>query len=84
MQGAFYLDGYGSATQCFVDSFVFIAVETEPPYMVGCYLLEDEYVGWGRIEYKRLLDLEMKCRTESKYPHYQDEGLKTIFKPNWL
>ena len=83
-QAAFYIDGYGAASQNYIDSFVFIAVETAPPYMVGCYLLDDEFMGWGRNEYRRLLTLEKNCREAGEYPHYLNDGLTQIFKPRWL
>lgn len=81
---AFYHDGYGAATGIYLSDFVLIAVEPEEPYRVEVYVLDDEFVGWGRQEYKRLLALEKRCRDEGKYPHYQNEGITTLFKPTYL
>ena len=83
-QAAMYLDGYNAATGSKADAFIFVAVETEPPYRTEVYLLDDDFISWGREEYKRLLAIEKKCRTEKSYPHYATPNIVQIFKPAYL
>ena len=86
-QAAFYLDAMNSFKPVgsqFYDSFVFVVVETEPPHRVECYVMDDEFVDWGRAEYRRLLQVEMECQRNNQYPHYQNEGLVQLYRPKWL
>lgn len=82
-QAAFYIDGFNSVCSANVDAFIFIAVEKDPPYMVGCYTLENMFIDYGRSEYRRLMELEKECRKEG-YPHYIDEGLVELQLPNYF
>ncbi len=50
LQAAFYMD------ICGVDSFKFIAVETNYPFSVEVYTLSDEMIEQGRKAYKRAFD----------------------------
>ena len=83
-QGAFYIDGYGATTKIYIDAFVIIAVEPEPPHRVECYVVDDEFITWGRSEYKRLLRIHKRCKETGVFPHYQNEGITQIYKPTWL
>lgn len=83
-QAAMYLDGYNAAAGSKADAFIFVAVETEPPHRTEVYLLDDDFIAWGREEYKRLLAIEKKCRTEKDYPHYATPNIVQIFKPAYL
>ena len=91
-QAAFYLDGLnwtcGGAVKVSgrgkYDHFIFIAVETTPPHMAACYLLDDLFLGYGRSEYKRLLTLETECRAKAAYPAYQNDELEVLSLPAWL
>lgn len=38
------------------DTFVFVAIETDPPYRCRCYYLDDDLVNEGAYEITRLLD----------------------------
>jgi hypothetical protein len=83
-QAAMYLDGVARATGETYDAFAFIAVEKSEPYRVETYLIDPEFIQWGRLEYQRLLRLEQMCRAEGEYPNYQHPELVTIYKPNYL
>lgn len=83
-QAAMYLDGVNRATGETYDAFAFITVEKSEPYRVETYLIDPEFIQWGRLEYQRLLRLEQLCRAEGAYPNYQHSELVTIYKPNYL
>lgn len=83
-QAAFYIDGYGSAAEVYVDMFIFIAVEPLPPHRTEVYVLDDEFIGAGREAYKQILRREVECRQTGVYPHYTQDGITEIFKPGWL
>ena len=84
MQAAFYLDGVTAATGKQFDAFAFVVVEKTEPYRVECYLLDSDFIAWGRREYRRLLEIYRQCKTENSFPNYQSPTLNIIFKPNYL
>lgn len=83
-QAAMYLDGINAATGSNYDSFLFVAVEKTAPYRVETYLLDEEFIEYGRADYKRLLWLEKECREKGKYPNYQSNELITLYKPKYI
>ena len=82
-QAAFYIDGFNAVNNAVVDAFVFIAVEKEPPYAVGCYTLSDVDIEVGRIRYKALMAKEIECQKIQEWPNYESEGLIELNLPNW-
>lgn len=83
-QAAFYLDGYNAARGTQLDTFIIIAVETEAPYRTEVYLLDEDLIQYGRDQYKRILQIEQRCRAENSYPHYATPQMVTLYKPNYL
>jgi exodeoxyribonuclease VIII len=79
-----YLTGINEASGSRFDAFCFIAVSKDPPYQVEVYMLDDEFVDYGRSEYRRLLALELECRKRQEYPNYQNPGIVTLYKPGYL
>ncbi|MCK5132371.1 MAG: PD-(D/E)XK nuclease-like domain-containing protein, partial [Candidatus Sabulitectum sp.] len=65
------------------DAFVIIAIEKEPPYMVGTYLMDEELIEYGREEYKELLELNKGYKKSGFYPPYKSGELETLYKPQW-
>lgn len=85
MQAALYLDGLNTVTGNEYDAFCFIALSKEPPYQTEVYILDGEFIQYGRDEYRRLLAIELKCRASGVWPNYEGVGnLITLFKPNYL
>lgn len=87
-KGATYLDAMNQLRDGKVgankfDTFIFIAVEKKEPYRTECYQLSGDFIDYGRKEYRRLIDLERKCRKEG-YPHYTNAGIKQLEVPRWL
>lgn len=83
-QAAMYLDGFNAATGNSADAFIFVAVEKESPYRVETYLLDGDFIEFGRYDYQRLMKIEADCRTKGSYPNRQSNELITLFKPGYL
>jgi exodeoxyribonuclease VIII len=82
VQAAFYSDGYRAAFGEAPRGFVFIAVETEPPYLVAVYVASETMTSRGRIEYQADLDTFRRCQDTDTWPGYSDAPL-TIDLPKW-
>lgn len=83
-QAGMYIDGIMKATGEVFDSFIFIAVETEPPYRTEVYVMDMRFIEWGYMQYRRLLNLEAKCRKEGFYPHYQESSAYDLVMPGYI
>jgi len=82
VQAAFYSDGYKAAFGEAPRGFVFIAVETEPPYLVAAYVASETMTSRGRIEYQTDLDTFRRCQDTGNWHGYSDAPL-TIDLPKW-
>lgn len=78
---AFYIDGC-RASGIDIDTYLFLAVEKEPPYLVALYQLEQTAIECGRKEVEGLLDLYGRCETKSEWPGLPD-GVIPIGLPGW-
>lgn len=67
-----FLEDYG---------FAFVAQEKKPPYAVRVYVCTEEYIQSGFDEYKALMAIYHKCKTENRYPSY--EGFDAEFDYLW-
>ena len=83
-QAGMYIDGIMKATGEVFDSFIFIAVETEPPYHAEVHVMDMRFIEWGYLEYRRLLYLEAKCRKEGYYPHFTEASALDLVMPGYL
>ena len=82
VQSAFYSDGYRAAFGEAPRGFVFIAVETEAPYLVAVYVASEAMTQRGRIDYQTDLDTFRWCRDHDDWPGYSGHPL-TIDLPKW-
>ena len=88
IQTAFYSDILRSLGKK-VNNFLFIAVETKEPYLVGFYELDLAAVEKGREKYKELLSLWKWCVENNNYFQYGDfkdgklNPVKTLNLPMW-
>ncbi len=78
-RAAFYLDNAELAGME-KESFIFICIETDPPYVVAVYQLNDFVIEAGRAIYKRDLQLYRNCIESGKWPGYHD-GIREIALP---
>lgn len=80
-RAAFYIDNANLAGLS-KDTFVFICVETAPPYLVAVYQLDDFVLDAGRTLYRRDLQLYRNCMESGKWPGYH-EGIRQIGLPSY-
>ncbi len=80
-QAAFYQDGmmHGENRNC---GFTIIAVEKQPPYAVGVYLLDKAALEQGRKNYKKVLISWSKSVQSGTYQGYSDAP-ETLSLPDW-
>jgi exodeoxyribonuclease VIII len=81
IQAAFYTDVM-AADGFPIESFVFVAVEKTPPYLVGVYVLDTEALDIGREEYQRDLATYRECMETGIWPGLS-ERLELITLPRW-
>jgi exodeoxyribonuclease VIII len=61
IQAAMIIDAIRELTGVLMHNFIFITIQTTPPYKPFLYNLSDMYIEWGREEYKRLLRVLRNC-----------------------
>jgi hypothetical protein len=83
-QAGMYSEVYSKASGDPIDSFIFIAVEKEFPFRTEVYVMDPDYLAWGKTEYHRLLRKEKGCRDNGSYPHYVNSGATDLFMPKYL
>lgn len=78
IQAAHYVNALNTAgVVC--DTFMFVIVETSPPYQVLTGMLSPDYLNIGMMEVQRLMALEMECRELGFYPNIQlPEDVSTL------
>lgn len=82
VQAAFYSDGYAAAFGSPPKGFMFLAVETEPPYLVACYVLDAKAVIRGRAEYQQDLATYKTCVETDTWPGLSADPI-IIDLPRW-
>jgi hypothetical protein len=80
LQSSMYTDGL-AANGRDVD-FVFVVVETDPPYGIGCYELSPADSELGRTRYKRALRVYQQCVENHTWPGYP-EHVRIIELPSY-
>lgn len=65
------------------NAFIFLAVEKQPPYGIGVYLLPPELAEQGRIEMEQDLALYASCMRSGTWPGYA-ESVQVLDMPKWL
>ena len=85
-EGAIYLEGFGKVTGALYQDLIFacIAVEKDPPYRTEVYTIEQDFLQYGWGEFHRLLQIEKECRDKDFWPHYNNPGADTLFKPAYV
>ena len=70
VQSALYLDA-ANALGLKKEVFMYICVEKDPPYAVGCYRLDEESVDKGRAKYRYWLAQYCDCVLNDEWPGYR-------------
>lgn len=73
VQAAFYLDALRTLRHP-AESFVFIAVEKEAPYLVQVFVATDEFVDAGRVAYKADLETYKSCLASGSWPGFPTDA----------
>lgn len=79
-QAAMYMDGYEAITGNRPSKFVFIAIESKPPYVTTPYTLDQEAIDIGQFDYRKLLIQYKQCCESGIWPGYEPG---TIHLPEW-
>jgi hypothetical protein len=82
LSAAHYLEGSLQAFDSQPHSFVFIAVETEPPYALACYRADPTVTSKGDHDRRRALKRYAECDASGVWPGY-DAGIWPISLPKW-
>lgn len=81
-QGAMYLEGGEAALKEKQIAFIFIAVESEPPYGIGVFALDEMAIAIGHREFEKGCELFALCKKTDTWPGYP-EAVQTISLPTW-
>lgn len=81
VQDAFYSQAAASAGLS-AEHFVFVCVESSPPYSVALYQLDDAARSEGRRLYLRDLETYMRCMERDEWPAYPTD-IQTLSLPRW-
>jgi exodeoxyribonuclease VIII len=73
VQAASYIDGLRDASGDNVDSFIFVAIEKEPPYLIACYVSDDAFLQVGRAHYLKNVKTYAECCLSGNWPGYPTE-----------
>lgn len=82
VQRAWYLDALKTITGEDAE-LVFVAVEKEPPYLVGVYQLPTIWVEMGRTKARRARQIFAESTTTGVWAGYSD-GVELLSPPTWL
>ena len=85
-EAGIYTEGFARLTAANYKDliFAFIAVEKDPPYRVEVYTLDVDFLDYGVMEFRRLLNIEKKCRDNNFWPNYKNAGAQELQKPSYL
>lgn len=81
-QAAWYMEGMA---ECGLSpkTFVFIAVEKEPPYGISFHAISPTLIKYGKAENNELLKTYSQCRRSNSWPGYP-ATIREILPPPWL
>jgi hypothetical protein len=83
IQQEFYLHAYALATGDFMARMSFVAVEKEPPYLVGVYPLATEFAEMGRAKVREALETYAACLKTGEWAGYPLDP-DPLQPPTWL
>lgn len=83
VQAAFYLDIVSKVLGTEIKDFIFVAIESKPPFAIGIYLLDQESIDLGRKHYKADLEKIRNIKKDIKYTGYSQGKLQVIGVPQY-
>lgn len=84
IQRAHYTDGVRALGLADAPRFVFIAQEKEPPYLVTCFQLDEEYAALGAASIARAREIFRDCTNARIWPGYVTDDFAILSPPRWL
>ncbi len=69
-QAVHYMRGCNAVSPYLFDKFVFLAVETKPPYRIQSYDLHEEAIATAEQEVDDLIQIELNCISADNWPNY--------------
>lgn len=83
LQEAMYLEGFSTISPHRYDGFLFVVVESSPPYGIQIYDFDSQTHAYAYDQFRQGLKRYHECRQANKFPGY-DQGLQTITLPSYL
>ena len=78
VQGAFFIDGIFHATGMLCGEFVLIVIETEPPFGIMVFILDEDAIKTGRVTYQQDLDTIVDWQ---EHPEFYESVYKQSLNP---
>lgn len=75
-----FMDKYGTHD---LPEVIFLAVESDAPYVCQWFQADDQFIEYGMSERERLIELITEARTTGTYKGYSDE-LTPLSLPGWV
>lgn len=79
----YFLQAYWYLTGFQAQSFVFVAIESGPPYAIGIYRADQSIIDLGEMKAKRWLEYLDWCEKNDKWPGYT-KTTSVIGLPAWV
>ena len=81
IQASFYSDGV-RATGRDVEGFIIVAIEKEPPYAIGIYMLKNDWMEAAQYDYIRLMKMYQDCNERNNWPAYPEKIVELSMPTN--
>ena len=82
IQAAHYIRGFENITGEKVIAFIYIAIESEPPYAISVFKAGDDYLKAGEEKTLELYELYANCVANDNWPSYSEE-IQELRLPKW-
>ena len=82
LQVAHYIRGFENVTCEKVIAFIYIAIESEPPYAISVFKAGDDYLKVGEEKTLELYELYANCVANNSWPSYSSE-IQELRLPKW-
>lgn len=90
LSAAMYLEGVNQCEELLKETgyfsynkFIFICVESAPPYLCAVYELGEEYLDIGKQLYRRAMLKLHKARQEEQMPGFPSDEIRVLEPPGW-
>ena len=73
IQAAHYMNGFEAVTHKKTLAFIFIVIESEPPYAINIFKAADEFINSGKNKVRELYELYASCLEKNNWPGYSED-----------